>query len=77
LLRNILRDASNHWKAVFAALSPSTVFEAIAEFAELRADQRRRSLLKEIDDPCGFPVVNADAANGERHRSARELISFG
>jgi hypothetical protein len=45
------------WKAVFAALSPSTVFEAIAEFAELRADQRRRSLLKEIDDPCGFPVV--------------------
>jgi hypothetical protein len=28
------------WKAVFAAISPSPVFQAIAEFAKLRADQR-------------------------------------
>jgi hypothetical protein len=28
------------WKAVFAAMNPSPVFETIAEFAELRADHR-------------------------------------
>jgi hypothetical protein len=38
------------WKAVFAAISPSPVFQAIAEFAELRADQRRRALLKQTED---------------------------
>jgi len=44
------------WKAVFAALSPSPVFEAIAEFAELRTDQRR-TLLKQTHDTNGFPLV--------------------
>jgi len=44
-------------KAVFAALSPSPVFEAIAEFAELRTDQRRRALLKQTHDTNGFPLV--------------------
>ena len=34
------------WKAVFATMSPSPVFEAIAEFAELRADHRRAALAK-------------------------------
>jgi hypothetical protein len=29
------------WKAVFAAMSPSPVFQAIAELAEQRVDHRR------------------------------------
>jgi hypothetical protein len=35
------------WKAVFAALSPSPVFEVIAQFAQARADQRRTLAFKE------------------------------
>jgi hypothetical protein len=35
------------WKAVFASMSPSPVFEAVAEFAELMADQRQRAHLKQ------------------------------
>jgi hypothetical protein len=38
------------WKAVFAAMSPSPLFEAVANFAELRVDQRRRTMLIETDD---------------------------
>jgi len=30
-------------KAVFAAVNPSPVFEATAEFAEVMVDQRRKS----------------------------------
>jgi glutamine synthetase adenylyltransferase len=45
------------WKAVFAAMSPSPVFEAISEFAEQRVDERRRALLKAIDETIGSPVV--------------------
>lgn len=44
------------WKAIAAAMSPSPVFSAIAEFAELRVDQRRRALLKQIDKTIGLPT---------------------
>jgi hypothetical protein len=35
------------WKAVFAAMSPSPVFQAVAEFAEARADLHRRAPFNE------------------------------
>jgi hypothetical protein len=38
------------WKAVFATMNPSPVFETIAEFAELRADHRPTALSEQIDD---------------------------
>jgi hypothetical protein len=61
------------WKAVFAAMSPSPVFQAVAEFAELRVDQRRRALLKRIGDiNNGSPVAMWEPP--ERHRSPLELI---
>jgi hypothetical protein len=47
-------------KAVFAAMSPSPVFEAIAEFAELQADHRRGALPKQIDDSSGFPALTSE-----------------
>jgi hypothetical protein len=33
------------WKAVFAAMSPSPVFEAVAEFAEVMADEGRSAMV--------------------------------
>jgi hypothetical protein len=49
------------WKAVFASMSPSPVFEAIAEFAEVRTDQRRRRLAKQIDDTNCLPWARGNA----------------
>jgi hypothetical protein len=44
------------WKAVFAAMSPSPVFAAIAEFAELRVEQQRKSAAHaEPTTPTAFP----------------------
>jgi hypothetical protein len=42
------------WKAVLAAMSPSPVFQAIAELAELRVDHRRRALVKQTYDTNGL-----------------------
>ena len=52
------------WKAVFATMSPSPVFEAIAEFAELRADHRRGALPKQIDDSSRFPALTWERPKG-------------
>ena len=36
------------WEAVFAALSPSPVLVAVAEFAKARVDQKQSAALEEI-----------------------------
>ena len=42
------------WKAVFAAMSPSPVFQAISEFAERRVNERRSGPFKQIDKTKGL-----------------------
>lgn len=49
------------WKAVFAAMNPSPLFESIAEFAELRADLQRIVVVKQLDKLNDIRVV------GRRH----------
>ena len=58
------------WKAVFATMSPSPVFEAIAEFAELRADHRRGAFPKQIDDGGRFPRLSGNDPGIEAHACA-------
>jgi hypothetical protein len=66
------------WKAVFAAMNPSPILEAIAEFAELRADQHLRTLDKRTGDTNGFSMSREGSANGPKSiRIALQLISRG
>jgi hypothetical protein len=59
------------WKSVFAAMSPSPMFEAIAEFAERRADERLRAFVKQINRINGCSRGEAGTAGGgESHRDA-------
>jgi hypothetical protein len=55
------------WKAVFAAMSPSPVFQALAELAELRVTRQRRVFLKQTDDTNGFSGVTRE------QRTARKV----
>jgi hypothetical protein len=67
------------WKAVFAALSPSPVFEVIAQFAQARADQRRTLAFKETLAFDGrkweqkWPTGNEDATSNRRNRNIAEF----
>jgi hypothetical protein len=56
------------WKSVFAAMSPSPVFEAIAEFAELGADQRLRAFVKQINRISGCSRGEVGTVGPESHR---------
>ena len=64
------------WKAVFAAISPSPVFQSIAEFVELRADQQLRALLKQIDDANASLSVTRES-RAEALRNARKVTTEG
>jgi hypothetical protein len=52
------------WKTVFAAMNPSPVFEAVAEFAEVMADQRRSASFKQTDNVQSLSLAEAGTANG-------------
>ena len=56
------------WRSVFAAMSPSPVFEAIAEFAELGADQRLRAFVKQINTTNGCSPGEVEQWGRESHR---------
>ena len=64
------------WKAVFAAISPSPVFQSIAEFAELRADQQLRALLNQTDDANASLSVTRES-RAEALRNARKVTMEG
>lgn len=54
------------WRAVFAAMSPSPVFEAIAEFAELKADRQLRAFIKQINTINGCTRGQAGTAEAPK-----------
>ena len=56
------------WKAVFAAMSPSPVFQAISEFAELRVNEQRSQPLKQIEEEDVRRVV--------RRRQTRKVCDW-
>jgi hypothetical protein len=57
------------WKAVFAAMSPSPVFEAVAEFAEAMVDQRRRAPFKDRITLHALPVRSGNCKGPKRGKA--------
>ena len=45
------------WKTVFGAINPSPLFEAIAEFAQLKVDLQQRAHVSQPNKQNGFRVV--------------------
>jgi hypothetical protein len=67
------------WKAVFAAMSPSPVFEAVATFAEAMVDQRRRTPFKEPNNAVCVPARSGVCKGPKRGktRACKEERSSG
>ena len=63
------------WKAVFVAMNPSPLYEAISECAQLRVDRRRRALLKQLDETNGSPVSRARADWSRADRGCNQFPS--
>jgi hypothetical protein len=58
------------WKAVFAAMSPSPVFQAMAELAELWVDHRRSAPQADRRDQW-LSRSNPGTANGSKSIATR------
>jgi hypothetical protein len=62
------------WKAVFAAMNPSPVFEAVAQFAELKSRQQRMAILNPLDDNSDLPDVSKELRKRSQHSAQQQLM---